>query len=904
MRQLLYLQKNNLMKKYISILLFLITSISFAQNNFWTNKDVSSISEEEIISYETQVDRFSVFQLDKNALENVLQNSPLRFSDKTSNVMIEVPYSNNLVGIFEIFEVQTLAPSLASKYPNIKSYVGKHRGSNSDRLRLTITPQGVFGKIFSSQGSIYINPMTKNGLYYKVFNSKDAIFPELNCEFESLLENTAMETNNNSSTDVVENVVDDSTFRIYRLAGAANGEYSTFHASQAGVSNGTDAQKKSAILAAMTVSLDRVNGILENDLATNLQFIPNTDNFIFLDPATDPYNSPNNTGATLNENLAFMPSAVGDSNYDIGHVFTTAPGGVAIVGSVCNNNIKAGGVSGTFNPVGDGFDLILAHEFGHQLGAFHSYNNFCNGNRSNNSVYEAGSGVTVMSYAGICSPNTLNSRLDHFHPGSLLQMFNVLSNTSCAQTNTISNTPPNLVSNPDYTIPKRTPFVLDIQATDADGDELTYNWEQFDNDLGTQPPLSSSMNGPLFRGFKPSSDSFRYFPRMSTILNNQNQTTWEVLPNVERTMNFIVTVRDNNSVGGQNSQDLLTVSVADAGPFKVTSQNTSGITWDPGTNQTITWDVAGTDANGINASQVDILLSTNEGVTFDEVLIQNTPNDGSETITVPFGVVGDKSRIMVKASNNIFFAVNEEFISVNAICESGNVNSTTNIPDGAGFLGPQAGTPAESVINISQNDVVDNLTVNLNLNHDTLKDIDIELESPNGQIVQLWSRDLCNAEGLDLRFVSDGSPLPANNCNDIITGNFQPFGSFSDFENTGTAGDWTLRVTDFFLGNVGVINSWSIDICSAEFLDSEDFSQNSFTLYPNPARGFVTLQFNQITQEANVEIYDLNGRLVKQEKLNNLSQAQNLNINDLNSGIYLVQVIQNNSKTVKKLIVN
>ncbi len=888
------------MKLFTTIIVSLLTSTLFSQNNFWQIKDINSISDEEIINYETSVSSFSVFELDKTSLRNTLENVPLRFKQSSSNVLIQIPYSENNFGVFEMFEVQTLAPALAAKYPNIKSYLGKHRGANSDRLRLTITPHGVYVKIFTNDGSIFINPMTKSGTFYKLFHSKDATFSQYDCNFEAMLENEALSS---PSQTVAEMVVDDSTFRTYRLAGAANGEYSTFHINQAGVSNGTDAQKKAAILAAMTVSLDRVNGILENDLSVNLQFISNTDSFIFLDPNTDPYSNPNSTGAILNDNIVYMPGAVGDANYDIGHVFTTAPGGVAFRGSVCNNNLKAGGVTGSSSPVGEGFDLILAHEIGHQLGSSHSYNNPCNGNRSDNSVFEVGSGVTIMSYAGICSPNVLSNRFDHYHPGSLLEMFNVISNTSCAQTNAISNNPPVVTPNTNYTIPKRTPFVLEAQATDQDNDILSYNWEQFDNQISTQPPVASSSTGPLFRGFQPTSDSKRFFPRMETILNNQTQTTWEVLPNVARSMDFIVTVRDNNVQGGQSDQDLLTVNVADVGPFEVTSQNTTGIKWTPGTTETITWNVAGTDTNGINASEVDIMISTNAGVSFDHVLLQNTPNDGSETITVPFGIVGIQSRIMVKASDNIFFAVNEEFININAVCENESNTSTTNIPDGMGFIGPMAGTPAESVINITQNDVVSSLSINLELSHDRLKDIDIEIESPDGQIVQLWSRDLCNADGLDLTFLNGASSLPTSSCNNFISGVFEPFQSLSAFDNTNTNGDWTLRVTDYFLGNVGNINSWSIEICSAEFLNSDTFTKDIFSLYPNPADNNVTLQFNQNNQFTKTEIFDLNGRIIKSIDFKSPSSSEIINVSDLNSGIYLVKVSQNNKKTVKKLIV-
>ncbi|MBS3739394.1 MAG: T9SS type A sorting domain-containing protein [Psychroflexus sp.] len=890
------------MKNIIIVITLLFSSTLLSQTNFWTQKNLNNVHEEDIINYDTQVSIFNTFELNEGSLINTLQNAPKRFQQFSSDVLITIPYDQNNFGVFEMFEVQTFAPELANKYPNIKSYVGKHRGQNADRLRLTVTPHGIYVKVYRSAGSIYINPMTKNASFYKVFKSENAVFPPAICDFEFNLQNEAASSPSASASEAI---VDDSTFRIYRLAAAANGEYSTFHINQAGVSSGTTAQKKSAVLAAMTVSLDRVNGILENDLSINLEFIPTTDNYIFLDPATDPYSNPNSTSAILTDNNNFMPGAVGDANYDIGHVYTTAPGGVAFVGALCNDNIKAGGVTGSSSPVGDGFDLILAHEFGHQLGASHTFNNFCGGNRSDNSVYEAGSGVTIMSYAGICSPNIQGNRYDHYHAGSLIQMFNVISNTSCAQTSTISNDPPVITPDTDYTIPRQTPFVLEAQASDPNNDALTYTWEQFDNDLGAQPPVASSTEGPLFRGFRPQTTSKRYFPRLETVLNNQNQTTWEVLPNVTRTMDFVVTARDNNIVGGQSEQDLVVVDVnGAAGPFAVTSQSTTGISWDPGTTETITWNVAGTDANGINASEVDILLSTNAGVSFDHVLAQNTPNDGTESITVPFGVVGDQSRIMVKASDNIFFSVNDEFISVNANCDNVNNSSTINIPDGMGFVGPMPGTPAESVINIPLNDQVASVSLSVQLSHARLNDVEVELESPDGQIVQLWDRDLCNADGINLTFVEGGSPLPVSNCEDTVEGFYQPVGNLTDFVGASTNGDWTLRVTDFFVGNEGSIDSWSIEVCAAEFLNSEGFEQDLFSLFPNPAENYVTLQFNQSTNNTTIYIFDISGRLVKAVTNSESLSTQKIDVNQLSAGTYIVKVNQGNRSTVKKLIIN
>lgn len=893
------------MNKIIFFLSVLVSVSAFSQDNFWTERDIQNIPQEDIINYETQVSNFSIYQLDDVLLKNTLQNAPLRFEQTNSDVIIEIPYSKGKFGFFEIFETQTLHPELAVKYPRIKSFVGKSRNDNGDRLRLTLTPQGIYGKIFSAQGSVYINPHTQNGKYFKVFYMEDASFPPLVCDFEDQLEEQAEQA---SSSD---NFVDDSTFRLYRFAGSASGEYSTFHVNQAGLSNGTITEKKAAVLAAMTVSLDRVIGITENELSTSFQFIPQTDTYIYLNPATDPFTNQTNTGITAQQNQTLLASI--SSSYDIGHVFSTAPGGVAIVlvspnesfGNICNNNLKGAAVSGAIGsgPVGDGFDLILAHEMGHQMGASHTQNNSCN--RTDFSSFETGSGVTIMSYAGICSPNVETDPYDHYHSASLIQMFNVINNNACGQNTSISNDPPSIVPQPNYIIPRRTPFVLEANASDTDNDVLTYSWEQFDNEIANQPPSSGSFVGPLFRSFQPTLSNLRYFPKMETLLNNQTQTIWEVLPNVSRNMNYVVTVRDNNILGGQNVQDFVSIDVEGAaGPFKVTSQNTEGITWDVGDVVTITWDVAGTDANGINASEVDLILSTDGGVTFEEILLANTPNDGFQDITVPTGITSPNCRLMVKASDNIFFALNEEFFTVNVICNTDSNTNIVNVPDGTGGIFPVAGVPAESVINVAEDNIVQSIIVNLELTHPRLKDIDIELESPDGEIVQLWSKDFCDSGGLDIRYQDGAQQLPTINCGSIITGDYEPVDLLSNFNDGNTLGDWTLRVTDFVTSNTGTIDSWSIEVCSAVTLNAEEFSSELFTLYPNPTNDYVKLMFNQATNlETQIQLFDVGGRLIKSEIISNSLLTHELNVSDLNRGVYFVKVNQDKTETVKKLIV-
>ena len=83
--------------------------------------------------------------------------------------------------------------------------------------------------------------------------------------------------------------------------------------------------------------------------------------------------------------------------------------------------------------------------------------------------------------------------------------------------------------------------------------------------------------------------------------------------------------------------------------------------WSSGSTQTITWNVANTDKAPINATYVDIHLSTDGGQTFPIALANAVPNDGSHDIGVP-GVSTNNARVRVSASGNIFFDLsNQDF---------------------------------------------------------------------------------------------------------------------------------------------------------------------------------------------------------------------------------------------------
>ena len=325
----------------------------------------------------------------------------------------------------------------------------------------------------------------------------------------------------------------------------------------------------------------------------------------------------------------------------------------------------------------------MAHEIGHQFGANHTQNKDCN--RNNATAVEPGSASTIMGYAGICPPNIQSKSDAYFHAVSIAEMLGTIqSSATCATVTNTGNTAPIANAGANFNIPKSTPFVLTGIATDVDGIEsLTYNWEQTDNEITTMPPEASSSGGPMFRSLPSKSSPIRYMPELATVVSGSTSSTWEVVPSVERDLNFSFLVRDNSLGGGSTARSNMTVSVENSEAFTVSLPN-SAVTWYSGSTQTITWNKGTTDLSPINCQNVNIKLSIDGGVTFPITLKENTPNDGLEDIDVPNNP-STTSRIMVEAADNIFYNVNATNFTINSVTPTFIMTNTTGIQSACNF---------------------------------------------------------------------------------------------------------------------------------------------------------------------------------------------------------------------------
>ena len=629
---------------FTTTILFVSFCVS-GQGEYWARQNARN-SVIQKISKRFDVSKSSVFAFEEDRFKQDLESVSVRGNNDGA---IGFPDADGRVVSYRVVESPVLSPVLSKKYPLIKSYTGYSLEKPGEKVRFSVSPDGVQAMFVHSDGRAngFIQKVSDGTYVMYTRDSENPVHTDFECSTRDKL---IAESGNLTARPV-----DGQVLRKYRLAVTATAEYTNKH-------GGTVA----GALAAINATVTRINEVFETDLAVTLELVDDTDKVIYTDVETDPF-SGNNLGALGSQGQNTLSEEIGEANYDIGHVFHGgAEGGNAgFIGAICVANRKGSAYASSDNPEGDIFDLdFAAHEMGHQLGANHTWSFESEGTTVQ---VEPGSGSTIMGYAGITqNDNVQPNGDDYFHYVSIEQIIQNLETKSCGEVVAIANTPPVVENLNDYVIPKSTAFVLTGSATDADvGDVLTYTWEEIDNGVIKRATFGpENPSGANFRSRPPVTEPTRYFPLLSRVvagnLTQENpavNSAWETVSTVERQMNFAFTVRDNAAGGGQVVSELNTVLVTnDAGPFSVLSQDTAEI-YVAGEVREIAWDVSGTNVAPVNAQSVDIMLSTDGGLTFPVILAEGVRNDGSHDIVIP-GIPTNDARIMVKATENVFFAVN------------------------------------------------------------------------------------------------------------------------------------------------------------------------------------------------------------------------------------------------------
>ena len=918
---LLYLltnhKKSTKMKKtlLLSVFSLLVFNLGFSQTEkAWSQVTSNDIKKNKNVERETFPQEYKLMQLNVSTMKQALRSAPDRTSGATKGVIISLPNAEGVLERFEVFEASNFEAELQAQFPEIRSYAGNGIDDKFARLRMSIDPRGIQTMIHrADKGSEFMEPYSQDGKVYSIYRSS---------RVKGKLPFTCSTPDQDLAIDLSKNGLGSRSssgqLLTFRLALSCNGEYANYFGA-------TSSAQVGLVNAQFNATMTRVNGIFETDFGIHMNIVASNNNVIFYNPASDPYSAAlgswnTELQQTLNTTLTGPSTTLAANNaaYDVGHMFGASGGGgnAGCIGCVCVNGITAGtgstkgrGITSPADgiPMGDTFDVdYVAHELGHQFGANHTFSHSSEGTGVNK---EVGGGVTVMGYAGITSYNTHTNSIDVFHSASIAQVQANMVGKTCPVRTTI-HTAPTVNAGANYTIPRSTPFMLTGSATGSGS--LTYTWEQ-NNDAGastgaSSPASATKVIGPNFVCFPDSPSPTRYFPRMSSVFAGSTTTagvgvTMEALSSVARTLNFRLTARDNVAGQGQTNFGDMVVSVdATRGPLTVTSQNTAGISYDINSSQTVTWAVNNTDGSA-GGTNVDILITTDGGVTWTP-LLTNTPNDGTQAVTMP-ATAAPNCRLMVKASGNIFFNVNSTDFAVGytvtTTCNTYTNSTVLPIPDGVAANSP--GAVASNNISVPDTGNLSDVDILLNVSHTWPNDLVIAINHPDATQVAVWNRACAGNDNFNVT-LSDGSP--AFTCVANMTGTFAPSSPLSAFNGKPANGTWQLLTADYYNADTGSINSWSVRVCTqTAVLASESFGIEGFTLYPNPNNGTFNIQFNSTSSsEIKVNVHDMRGREIFNNSYQNSGLFnESLQLNNVQSGIYLVTVQDGARKEVKKIVV-
>jgi subtilisin-like proprotein convertase family protein len=117
-----------------------------------------------------------------------------------------------------------------------------------------------------------------------------------------------------------------------------------------------------------------------------------------------------------------------------------------------------------------------------------------------------------------------------------------------------------------------------------------------------------------------------------------------------------------------------------------------------------------------------------------------------------------------------------------------------------------------STINVTDNFVIQGLTLRLNITHTRVPDLEATLIHPDGTRVRLFARvgDTGTRQNLTDTIFDDRAQTPIRNGGPPFFGRFNPQEPLSALVGKASGGIWTLEIRDVATGNGGALNSWSL----------------------------------------------------------------------------------------------
>lgn len=111
----------------------------------------------------------------------------------------------------------------------------------------------------------------------------------------------------------------------------------------------------------------------------------------------------------------------------------------------------------------------------------------------------------------------------------------------------------------------------------------------------------------------------------------------------------------------------------------------------------------------------------------------------------------------------------------------------------------------------------------------------------------------------------------------------------------------TDQVEDFTVPTPGATPATGSNCTlSVDYFETQDL----FRIYPNPTNGLLNVRINNYVGKVNIQVIDINGRIVSEYKNEDFNIEKSLNLNNLQTGMYVIKVSGDSLNFTQKIMKN
>ncbi len=183
-----------------------------------------------------------------------------------------------------------MAPDLAARYPDIRTFMGHLAEDPSVTVAFDWTPAGFHAQVLSAEGPWYIDPYIP-GESYASYYKRDYRPEKRFTDYPSIQSENQVPLGGRTPLETIPLKSD--RIRTYRLALGCTEEYARFQC-------GGVCTDKTKPMAAINTTVNRVNQIYRREMAIEFVLVGSNDRLVFLDPLTQPFTN-GHTGRLLEQ---------------------------------------------------------------------------------------------------------------------------------------------------------------------------------------------------------------------------------------------------------------------------------------------------------------------------------------------------------------------------------------------------------------------------------------------------------------------------------------------------------------------------------------------------------------------------------------------------------------------------